>query len=51
MMSKFRIRDSTQTNLKREFEMRGHTDWQWVITALLAFSTLDYLCLGMKMMK
>jgi hypothetical protein len=51
LRSKFRIRNSTQTDLKREFERRGHTDWQWMITALLAFAILDYLCMGLKMMK
>jgi hypothetical protein len=51
MTSKFRIRDSTQTDLKREFERRGHTGWQWAIAASLAFSILDYLCFGLKMMK
>jgi hypothetical protein len=30
-----RVRDSTQTDLKREFRNRGHTDWQLVIAALL----------------
>jgi hypothetical protein len=47
----FRVRDSTQTDLKREFRRRGHTDWQWGIAALLAFSILDYLCMGLKVMK
>jgi hypothetical protein len=47
----FRVRDATQTNLKREFQRRGHTNWRWFLTALIAFSILDYLCLGMKMMK
>jgi hypothetical protein len=50
-LSKFRVRDSMQTDIRREFERRGHTDWQWVTAALLAFSILDYLCFGMKMMK
>jgi hypothetical protein len=47
----FRIRDAKQTDLRREFERRRHTDWQSLITALLFFSILDYLCLGLKMMK
>jgi hypothetical protein len=47
----FRPRDATQTDLKREFESRGRSDWRWYITALLAFSILDYLCFGQKMMK
>jgi hypothetical protein len=47
----FRVRDATQTDLKREFERHGHTDWQWVMAALLAFSMLDYLCMGLKAMK
>jgi hypothetical protein len=51
MRSKFRIRDATQTDLKSEFERRGHTDWQWAMTALVAFAILDYLCLGLKVMK
>jgi hypothetical protein len=51
MRSKFRIRDATQTDLKREFERRGHTEWQWMIPALLAFAILDYLCMGLKVMK
>jgi hypothetical protein len=51
MRSKFRVRDATQTDLKREFERRRHTDWQWVIAALLAFAILDYLCVGLNVMK
>jgi hypothetical protein len=47
----FRVRDSTQTDLKREFGRRGHTDWQWVIVAFLFFAILDYLCWGLKVMK
>jgi transposase InsO family protein len=33
MRSQFRIRDATQRNLKRAFERRGHTGWQWMISA------------------
>jgi hypothetical protein len=33
MRSKFCIRDATQTDLESEFERRGHTDWQWAMTA------------------
>jgi hypothetical protein len=51
MRSKFRARDATQTDLKREFKRRGPVEWQWGITALLAFAILDYLTFGMKMMK
>jgi hypothetical protein len=51
MKSRFRARDARQTDLKREFERRGHAEWRWGIAALLAFAILDYLCLGMKMMK
>jgi hypothetical protein len=51
MRSKSRVRDATQTDLKREFNRRGQTSWQWGIAALVAFTILDYLCFGMKMMK
>ena len=51
MRSKFRIRDATQKDIRREFNSRGPNDWQWVIAALLAFSILDYLCFGMTMTK
>jgi hypothetical protein len=51
MRSKFRVREATQTDVKREFERRGHTDWQWTMAALVAFSILDYLCMGLKVMK
>jgi hypothetical protein len=51
MKSRFRPRDARQTDLKREFRKRGHTEWQWGLAALIAFSILDYLCFGMKMMK
>jgi hypothetical protein len=51
MKSRFRVRDATQTDLRREFRRRGHTDWQWMIVAFLAFSILDYLCMGLKAMK
>jgi hypothetical protein len=51
MSSKFRIRDARHTDLNKEFQRRGHTDWQWVIAALLAFSILDYLCMGLNVMK
>jgi hypothetical protein len=47
----FRVPDATQTDLRREFRKRGHAEWQWGLAALIAFSILDYLCLGMKMMK
>jgi hypothetical protein len=51
IMSEFRIRDSTQTDLKREFERRMHTDWQRMIAALFAFAILDYLNMGLKVLK
>jgi hypothetical protein len=51
MRSKFRVREATQTDVKREFERRGHTDWQWTMAALVAFAILDYLCMGLKVMK
>jgi hypothetical protein len=51
MKSRFRARDAAQKDIRREFESRGHADWQWWIAALLAFAILDYLCFGMKMMK
>jgi hypothetical protein len=51
MRSKFRVREATQADVKREFERRGHTDWQWTMAALVAFAILDYLCMGLKVMK
>jgi hypothetical protein len=51
MRSVFRPRDATQTDLKRKFRKRGHAERQWGLAALIAFSILDYLCLGMQMMK
>jgi hypothetical protein len=46
-----RVRDATQTDLRREFGRRGQSYWQWGIAALIAFSVLDYLCMGLKVMK
>jgi hypothetical protein len=51
MNSNFRIRDAKHTDLNREFKRTRHTGWQWFIIALLAFTILDYLCLGLKAMK
>jgi hypothetical protein len=51
MRSKFRVREATQTDIKREFERRGHTDWQWTMATLVAFAILDYLCMGLNVMK
>jgi hypothetical protein len=50
-MKLYAVKLATQTDAKREFKYPRHTGWQWFVVTLVAFAIMDYLCLGLKVMK